>query len=481
MDDGGRTKGGLSLRSKLGYAMGDIYGGGSGTVIGILYLIFLTDVVRMPAAAAGVVLLVSKIWDAAIDPALGFLGDRTRTRWGRRRPYFLFGIPFIFASFAILWLPSPFAGEAARFVFAIAGYMGFTLVSSAVMIAYNALASELAPSYGERTALNAVRMVFSVASSLVCAVVPGLIVKAFPDPRVGYPVMGLAFGLLFALPYIFVFLWTRERPEFAEEAPAFDLRRLVVEPWKLRTFRRILVMYLFGQMTFDLLMAVIPFYMKYYIGDSGLQEPLLGIILGAQLLGVPLFSALAKKRSKRASYLVSSVVRIVGSALLFLLLPGEAPPLLFVLAALNGIGGAGSIVMIYAMLADLPDADELFSGERREGMYFGTISLLRQVSQALALFLFAQAIALTGYVAPVETLAGGATRLVAQAQPKAFVDALRVFMAVLPSLTVLACVWAALGYRLSPEVHARLVAVLEARRAKTAADQAEVAALEALL
>ena len=293
--------------------------------------------------------------------------------------------------------------------------------------------------------------------------------------------MGLAMGLFFALPYAFTFAWTRERPEFAQEAPALDLKRLFVEPWKLGSYRKLLGMYLFGQMTGDIVMAVLVYYCTYYLNRKGLTTPLMGALMIAQLVGVPAFTAVAKRSSKRASYIASSLVRLVASAALWFVTRDSPAAWLFALAAVLGLGTSGSIVMVYSMLADLPDADELFSGERREGMYFGLVSFLRQVSSAVALFLLSQAISVSGYLAPVESVSNGAKTLVNQAQPESFLTAIRVFFVFMPIVTVVLCVLFSLRYKLSPQVHGRLAALLESRHRGEAVDPEEERELKELL
>jgi oligogalacturonide transporter len=99
----------LSLWHKIGYGLGDIYGGGAAVILSFYYLIFLTDVVRLNPALAGTVILISKAYDAITDPFEGVLSDRTRTRLGRRRPYLLAGIPMVFLSFFALFYPVDFA------------------------------------------------------------------------------------------------------------------------------------------------------------------------------------------------------------------------------------------------------------------------------------------------------------------------------------------------------------------------------------
>jgi len=116
----------LSLWQKIGYGIGDIFGGGSGTLIGFYYLYFLTDVVRLNPGLAGSVILISKIYDAITDPFEGILADRTRTRLGRRKPYLLAGIPFVILGFFFLFYPYNAPEETRRFGMVVASYLFFS-------------------------------------------------------------------------------------------------------------------------------------------------------------------------------------------------------------------------------------------------------------------------------------------------------------------------------------------------------------------
>ncbi|HBK58815.1 MAG TPA: MFS transporter, partial [Spirochaetaceae bacterium] len=171
----------LGFRQKLGFGLGDIFGGGSGIVIGFYYLYFLTDVVRIDPALAGTVLFISRIYDAITDPLEGILADRTRTRLGRRRPYLIAGAPLVLLSFFLLFYPVDFADPTTRFAFVLAAYLFFSTVVSIVMLSYNALQAEMTLDYHERASLSSFRIFFSSLSSIVCAVVPLEIVNRFPD------------------------------------------------------------------------------------------------------------------------------------------------------------------------------------------------------------------------------------------------------------------------------------------------------------
>ena len=156
--DSSKTNEKLSLWRKIGYGVGDIYGGGYAIILSFYYLIFLTDVIRLNPALAGTVILISKVYDAITDPLEGVISDRTRTKMGRRRPYLLAGIPLIFLSFFALFYPVDFAQETTRFVFVICTYLFFSTVVSIVMLNYNALQSELSLDYDERTSLSSFRI-----------------------------------------------------------------------------------------------------------------------------------------------------------------------------------------------------------------------------------------------------------------------------------------------------------------------------------
>ncbi len=148
----------LSWKIRIGYGVGDIYGGGAVVVISVYDLIFLTDVVRIAPALAGTVILISKIYDSITDPFEGIIADRTRTRLGRRRPYLLAGIPLVFLSFFALFYPFNMDAEITRFFFVILSYLFFSTVVSLVSLNYNALQAEITLDYNERSVLSSARI-----------------------------------------------------------------------------------------------------------------------------------------------------------------------------------------------------------------------------------------------------------------------------------------------------------------------------------
>ena len=465
-----QNQGRLPLSTKIGFGVGDIFGGGAMMIIGFYYLYFLTDVVLLSPALAGTAFLVSKVWDAVTDPIMGVISDRTRTRFGRRRPYFLAGIVLIFLSFFAMWYPVDFDKEMHRFAYILVAYVFFSSVITMVMIPYNALVPELTPDYNERTSLTTYRIFFSGLSSLLCAVVPFEIVKAFkPDVSTGFVVMAVAFGLFFALPFIATFLTTRERPEFQKDAMPFDLKRSFIDPFRTPTFIPVLFMYVCTFVAMDMVMSIVIYFMTYYMGKGDQTDYVLGVLLVAQLAVIPLYYLFSKRTSKKAAFITGVVIWICSMGFSFVIGPDSPAYILYLFGGLVGVGTGGVVIMIYSIFPDIPDVDELYWGSRREGVYSGMFMFMRKLSSALGIFIVSNIIQWAGYRAPVEGMP--------QEQTGAFILVLRVVFAGLPVVLLLFALTSAAFYRLTPALHQRIKELLEKRRG-TARPTADISAEE---
>jgi oligogalacturonide transporter len=454
----------LSLWRKIGYGVGDIYGGGTATILSFYYLVFLTDVIRLNPALAGTVILISKVYDAITDPLEGVISDRTRTKLGRRRPYLLAGIPLVFLSFFALFYPVNFDEELSRFVFVICTYLFFSTVVSIVMLNYNALQSEMSLDYDERTSLSSSRIFFSAVASIICALVPMEIVKAFPDVRQGYIIMGLVFGAFFALPFIFTIFAARERKEFQKPPEKFNLRDTLIEPFRVRTFVIVLGMFVLASIAADSVSSIVVYFMKYYLGRGDETNYVAGTMLVFQVIALGFFTSYSKRTSKRRAF-ITGVGIWMGSMILSIFIGPDSPFLfVYIFAAIVGIGLGGYFVSIYAIFPDLPDVDELRTGERREGIFGALITLMRKFSGAVGIFIVSNVIAVAGYVNPVEQVVDGVTTLVDQSQSEVFVWTLRVIFVLVPVILLSLSIFVASRLKLTHESHARLNHILIIRR-----------------
>lgn len=455
----------LGFWRKLGFGLGDIYGGGSGVVIGFYYLVFLTDVIRINPALAGTVILISKLYDSITDPLEGMLTDRTRTKLGRRKPYILAGIPLVFLSFFLMWYPATLGSELGRFFFVVLTYLFYSTIVSIVMLSYNAVIPELTTDYNERTSISSYRIFFSAIGSIISAVVPLEIVRLFADVRQGYIAMGVAFGLLYALPFIFTVMAVRERPDFSRPLAKFDWREGFVMPFKIKTFVLALVMYLMAFVAMDVVQSVVVYFMKNYVQHPQDITLVNGTLLISQLVCLPAYVALSKKTNKRTAYIVGAAFWALIMLSSLLLGPGQPRAVMYVFAGLVGLGTGGVVVMIYAIFPDIPDVGELRNGKRQEGTFSALITFMRKLSSAFSLFLVGNVLNLTGYLPPIEQVVDGATRLVEQPQTPQFLLFLRLLFVIVPLVFLTVAVLAAARFPLTLEVHQRLTRLLESRRA----------------
>lgn len=467
----------LPRRTVIGYGVGDIFGGGSTVTINMFFLYFLTDVAGIGPGLAVVAIAVSKIWDAVTDPFMGIISDNTRTRFGRRRPYFLAGIFLIVVSFGAMWLV-PGGSEAARFAYALGTYMLFSTVYTIVWVPYNALAAELTSDYDERSRLSTARIIFSNLAGIVCAMTARdffVGVVSPDDPRRGFAVMGVVLGLMFAVPYILTISACRENPSYMREPRRRidDLKSYIVDnflaPFRLRAFRHVALMYLFGFMVVDSVIAMAVYLMQYFLGIDN-TFTLLVPVYGGMLAVMPFVRLLSGRIGKRSTYLVAGAVWLGAFSLVPFLSPAGRTWIVYVFGVLFGVGASAVQVMVFAMFPDVPDADELFSGRRREGVYSGVFAFLRKSGSAATIFLVGTGMNLIGYRRPVEQIVDGRTVMVAQEQSDAFLSGIKIVFMGLPLLFGALALFAAYGYPLSRQRLVRLKRVVAARRTGTDTD-----------
>lgn len=442
----------------------------------IFLAIYLTDIVGLDPRLASWGGLFGIIWDAINDPLIGLLSDRVRSRWGRRRPFLLWcAIPFGL-SFIILWSAPDWDSQIALLIYVTLSFMIADTLQTLISVPYLSLTPELTPDYDERTKLASFRSFFQLAGTLIISVVaPNIIngvVLAGGTHQQGYMVVGALFGAIGAVPLILIGLFIKETasPEQIEALPFKETLRLA---WRNIPFRYAAGIFMLNWAAGDMIIAVFQHFLRYWVAegdpiatvnflgmDIAIVSAFFAIMMSVSILLIPFWLWVARLRNKREAYMFGMGFWIIVQLMFFTIQPGQVN-YLFLLGALIGIGVSAAYVLPDSLFADIIEWDELRTGRRQEGIYFGIRAFIRKLSGALVVFLALQLLGWFGYQAPPDEI----TRFT-QSEPTLLIIRLLVspFGAVMLSGTII-LTW---FFPLSREKHQRIQKLLERRRARAA-------------
>lgn len=388
----------LSLGVKLSYGLGDFYGGASAAIIGLFFLYFLTNIAGLPPLLAGTIVLVGRVIDAVIDPFMGAISDHTRSKWGRRVAWFLFGIIPVALSYILLWIVPPCAQwlQAAYYFFV---YAFFACSFSMVMVPYGALPQDITSDSNERTVLVSVRMAFSVLGGLLSAVVPDMMIKHASDLKTGYFIMGLSFAILFALIWLILFLSLRGKVEAEVPVTPVSLGASIKYCIGNKSFLLLCAIYLLSFIPIDIMSSNFKYFINdvLFMGDS--FSLTMGSLMICAVLSLPVYVFACRRLGKRKTFIFGSIFRIATLLLLYLLGPDSTMFRLVATAIVIGLGTGVAYAIPWSMLPDVTDLDEAYTGYRQEGIYTGLMTFIRQLSSGVAIFLVGLLLQVSGYTA----------------------------------------------------------------------------------
>ena len=401
---------------------------------------------------AAVALLIGKNWDYINDPLIGYLSDRTRTRWGRRRPFLLFGALPYGLIFAFLWWKPPLKSHTALLVFYTLMFVLYDAAGTFVYMPYFSLTPELTEDYDERTELTGYRMFFSILGGLISFIVPMLIIgQMSPENAPNVFRMGLIFGAAISLPLLFVFFGTRERPAFTtlERPKLWESIRAAV---KNRPFVFSAVIYLFTWTSMAIIEANLLYYIKYVVQRENMSEVVMATIFVTAILSLPLWNWVSKKFNKRLAYIYG--IAFWALVQILLITVNASTPIYYLLALcfLAGIGVGAAHVLPWSMIPDAIEVDELKTGERHEGMFYSLVTLFAKAANSLAIPLALLVLDWSGYIPNSVT------------QPQSTLTGIRLVVGPIPAFLLLCGIMFAIFYPLSREEHQEVVSELEIRR-----------------
>lgn len=436
----------LTRREILGYSIGDVginfYFMASLTFA----LYFYTDVFGIAPGIAASVLLVARIVDAVTDPLMGRIADHTRTRWGKLRPYLLFG-PIPLGLVTIAMFSTPELSETGKIVWAYATYVAFSIAYTVVTIPYSALTATMTDDHGTRTMISTARMLCAMTGGLMIMTLLPTLTERFASAQLGYPVVMAGFSVLGTALIWWSFARTHER--VGAEAPAPSLAQSWMSLAGNGPLIAAITMFTLGMFAFTIRQTVAPYYFKYNLGRPDLLGLFFLLTTPATLLGLLFVPWLARRFDKAGGIAVGAAASAV-SALGVYACPYDRLDLIFTFSILGAFGGAPIAVLGWAMIPDTVEYAQWKTGARAEGTVYSMASFFQKLGKALGGAGAGAALGLVGFVANQE-------------QEPPVLAGIVALLALAPAAIMLAVIMTSFAYKLDAQTHARIVAELADR------------------
>jgi glycoside/pentoside/hexuronide:cation symporter, GPH family len=379
----------LSLKEKIGYGFGDAASSMFWKLFSMYLMFFYTDVFGISAAVVGTMFLVTRIWDAAFDPIVGVISDRTSTKWGKFRP-FLIWIMIPFGIMGILLFTTPGFGENGKIIYAYATYSLMMMVYSLINVPYASLMGVMTADGKERTQLSTFRMVFAFGGSLLVLALAEPLVSVFSkigggdNQQMGWQYSAIVFAIIAILFFFTCFSWTRERikPVVEKTSLKQDLKDLGNNtPWFILLGAGIAVIF-FNSIRDG---AAIYYFKYYVIAQDAFQVNSLNLtitlsslyfVLGqaANIIGVVLAIPVSNKIGKKGTFLTAMILASALSILFYFIDRGNVIQI-YVLQVLISICAGITLPLIWSMYADTADFSEWKNKRRATGLVFSASSM----------------------------------------------------------------------------------------------------------
>jgi GPH family glycoside/pentoside/hexuronide:cation symporter len=457
----------VKLREKIGYGFGDAASSMYWKIFTFYLSIFYTDVFGIPAAAAGTMFLVTRIWDTANDPIMGIIGDRTNTRWGKFRPYLLW-IALPFAIIGILLFTTPDISVKGKIVYAYITYTLMMMAYTAINVPYASLLGVMTANTSERTSLASYRMVFAFGGSLLVVAVFQPTVDFFDNvikvsTEISYQLTLTAIGTLAIGFFLMTFSWTRERikpPKNQKSSLKEDFKNLLGNvPWFVILGAGVMTL-IFNSVRDGVAM----YYFKYYVVDetaisifsATFAFSTLYLFLGqaANMIGVMMAKPVSARIGKRKTFIYAMFMAAVLSVI-FYFCNRENYFFIYILQALISFCAGIIFPLMWSMYADAADYSQYRTGRRATGLVFSASSMSQKLGWTLGGSVTLWLLAFFGFEANVD-------------QSPDTIEGIKYMMSFIPGVAALISGAIMIFYKLSDNKMEEIIAELEKRRAAEA-------------
>ncbi|MEM7369382.1 MAG: MFS transporter [Bacteroidota bacterium] len=430
----------LPLRTNLGYGIADFGQNLLFQTVGIYLLSFYTDVAMLSAAFAGNLFLLTRIWDGINDPLMGYLAQRTRSRWGTYRPWLLWMAFPVGISFVLLFLVPDVSQEGKQW-YAIITYVVFTMAFTAMNIPYGTLTAVMTPDYAERGRLTGYRMTFAMVGAILAGYAFLTISGKWEDASQGYFWAACLFALILIITLGIGFFTVREELT-TQIVPSLSLSTSWAALRSNRPFWMLSITFGSCFVAYAVFVSILPYLGRYLLGDEEVTANLLLVVMGTTAASIPVWTWLSKRIGKKAVFLAGASFYILAMAGLFFL-ESDQHTLVYGWLLIHGLGNGAAVFTSWAMIADTIEYGQWKSGIRLESMIYGVYGFFIKLGIGIGIWLAGQGLSLGGYVANGE-------------QSEEALRSIRLLVSLVPLVWIVIAVIAMMAYRIDPALHQRI-------------------------
>ncbi|MHC1778401.1 MAG: MFS transporter [Lentimicrobium sp.] len=440
----------LSVKEKIGYSLGDTASHFVWDMVGFWLLFFYTDVYGISAAAAGTIMLIARFWDMAIDPVIGIVSDRTNTRWGKFRPYILFGaIPY--AVLAILTFTTPDFGEVGKIVYAGATYVLLMTAYALINLPYSALGAVMTDDTYERAGLNTYRFIAGFGGQFIVTGLALTLAEFFGggDKAQGFQYTVFLFAGLSLIFFFITFKTTRERVQPPKEQ-VNSLKEDVKNLFQNKAWIILALVGIISFIMFAMQNAAIAYYFKYYLGRENNVQWFNVIGTVALIVALPLSKPLAKRFGNRNVFIGSSLISGLFFILIYIAGINDLITI-YVFNILAKMAYAPAVPLLWTMIADSADYGEWTTGRRATGLYFSAAVFAQKAGWGIGAAIAGWILAASGFIPNV-------------IQNDSAITGIKLLVSVIPGILYMSCALFMIFYKIDAQTTTLMKKDLEARR-----------------
>jgi GPH family glycoside/pentoside/hexuronide:cation symporter len=444
------TAGTLSKREIYAYSLPRFGSAAMFMTVGIFLPIFYTDTLKLAPAFIAWTFLIGRLWDGVTDPVMGYVSDRTRSRMGRRRPYFLISAIPVAIAFYLMWSPPETLQDRSLFIYLTVTYLLTFTFWTIFSIPHNSLGAELTMDYHERTLITGVREALGVFGTLIGTLAPPILAGIYGSQQKGYSIMAAWMASATCLFIFICFFNVKENPEFQKQHP-LSLGKGLIALSRNRPFRILVIAFMIALIGNAFVPILTLYIAKYVIKVSqGIATAVIVSYMLAVVASIVFWTRLSRRIGKTEAW---RRALIFTSVIFFASFYYHAGTWIvwIVLAALAGFGYGCTLALGYSMMADVIDLDELETGRRREGAYFGIWFFVEKGAVGLTAFIGMYTLEFLGYIPD-------------EAQTPQVWWAMKFLYSILPGICFAACYFLLRGYPIDRKEHERIRAEIEAKK-----------------